>query len=138
MKELLTMLRQRPQIEACEIYKRIRASSDPLTVLRDTKAADLLLPSPVLSASDLEIQALEAEAVANSPFAVPASPWTTVAGDGIVSDLISSFFQWDDAFLCPFIDADHLIEDMRSRDIQASKYCSPLLVNAICAFRSVG
>ena len=78
---------------------------------------------------------IDAEALASSPLKVPARPWTSVAGDGIVSNLISSFFKWDDSYLYSFVDRELFLRDMRSG--VESQYCSPLLVNSICAARSV-
>ena len=79
---------------------------------------------------------VDAEALAESPLKVPARPWTSVAGDGIVSDLISAFFRWDDSFIYPFIDRALFFRDMKLAEL-GSRYCSPLLVNAICATRAV-
>lgn len=87
--------------------------------------------------SNPRVMAMDMKALTNSLFRVSARPWTTVAGDGIVSELISSFFVWDDAFFAPFIDRESFLRDMRSNDVENAKYCSPFLVNAICASRCV-
>lgn len=87
------------------------------------------------SGSSTRTLAIDLKALTHSLFRVSARPWTTVAGDGLVSDLVSAFFVWDDAFFFPFIDREAFLSDMRSGDVENAKYCSPFLVNAICASR---
>jgi hypothetical protein len=140
LKELYSFLRNRPEAEAQEIFNRIRASDDPISVLQFVKQGDLLLLNPPTTAGGTgtqELEQLEREAVQSSYFTVPSSPWTAIAGDGLVSELISSFFKWDDPFFYPFLDRDCFLEDMRKQNTKTAKYCSPFLVNAICAVRCV-
>lgn len=140
LKELLKMLHQKSDIEAFEIFSRLRTSDDPIAVLKQVKEADVLLPTPSSNtlAGDLSLQDLENAALRASPFTVPAHPWTAVAGDGIVSHLVCSFFKFDQVFLFPAIDPECFLQDMRTQDPVTSKYCSPFLLNAICALRAVG
>ena len=71
---------------------------------RDTEAL-LFLPSHgTHGMTDNFMNEVEADALAKSPLKVPARPWTSVTGDGIVSNLISSFFKWDDSIMYPFMD----------------------------------
>ncbi|KAK0725019.1 hypothetical protein B0H67DRAFT_119718 [Lasiosphaeris hirsuta] len=79
------------------------------------------------------VSEIDSEALAVSAVKVPARPWTEVAGDGIVSSLVSSFFKYDDAFVYAFFDRDLLVRGMRSG---AREYCSSCLVDALCAVRS--
>lgn len=68
---------------------------------------------------------------------VPASPWTIVTGDDeYVSHLISLWYTWCHPHW-NWLDRDLFIQDMRSKDMKNSKYCSPFLVNAILADASV-
>ncbi len=136
LKNLFGYLRNKPENEAFEIYRRLRASDDPIKTLQHFKDAETLLILPSSMTGQL-IHEVDSEALTNSPLKVPARPWTPVAGDGIVSSLISAFFQWDDAMIHPFVDQQLFLRDMRSGNPVTSRYCSPLLVNGICATRSV-
>ena len=124
-------------------FQRLRLSNDPLGVLRLVKSADLLLqssnirPTDQSALADPRVQKLDADALAHSSVKVSARPWTTIAGDGIVSELINSFFAFENTFLLPAIDLEAFLQDMEKRNIGDAKYCSPLLVNALCALRSV-
>ena len=84
------------------------------------------------------LEKLDSEALGKSPIKVPARPWTNVAGDGVVSELISAWFRWDDIFCYPYVDRECFLDDMRKGDPSHARYCSPFLVNALCAQRSVG
>ncbi|GKT81471.1 C6 transcription factor [Colletotrichum tofieldiae] len=68
---------------------------------------------------------------------VSAKPWTDLADDAVVSELMAGFFQWDEPFVLAFVDQKSFLEDMRQCSPETARYCSPLLVNAICALRSV-
>lgn len=67
----------------------------------------------------------------------PARPWTAVAGDGLVSNLVSHFFELEHRFLTSHIDREVFIDEMIEADAEKAEFCSPLLVNAICALSSV-
>lgn len=139
-RQLYSLMRTRSLDEAQEIFKRIRAAPDPIEVLRSVKEADILLPSLAPNdpgAPDPRLQKLEDRALADAPIKVPARPWTTVAGEGIISELISGFFASDHLYFFPAIDRQAFLEDMAGADLQSAKYCSPLLVNSICAHRCV-
>lgn len=141
--QLFRMLRDLPRSEADEVLTRLRSGNEPTELLRLARGMALPLPPgptlvPQLDAqSSTRLQAIDMRALANSALRVSARPWTMVAGDGAVSDLISSFFKWDDTFFFPFIDREAFIEDMRGNEPDTAKFCSPLLVNAICASRCV-
>lgn len=139
LRELFGLLRQKSKPEALDILLRIRNSEDPLAVWRSIKDAELLLPwSPSASGSrDSRIEKMDADALAGSRVKVRAQPWTSLAGDGIVSDLVSSFFAWDNSFRFAFIDRECFLADMARGDAGKARYCSPFLVNAMCAFRCV-
>ncbi|PFH61397.1 hypothetical protein XA68_17449 [Ophiocordyceps unilateralis] len=129
-----------PKHEAADILAKIRATEDPMAILRlarDVSASLRHGPDPASEAasSDPRLRAADLRALLNSPLRLSARPWTVVAGNGLVSDLIASFFVWDDPFFFPFIDREAFLEDMRSNDIEKARYCSPFLVNAMCASR---
>ena len=73
----------------------------------------------------------------NSPlYHVPAKPWTRITqDDDFVSHLISLYFSWDHVVL-GWIDRSLFLRDMSSGR-QESRFCSPLLVNAILAVACV-
>lgn len=128
----------RTESEADEILKRLRASGDPIRVLQSVQQAYLLLPNPT-SASQLaaypQLDKLDSEAYRLSAFKLRARPWTAVADDGIVSALVSTYFAWDGYYFLPFLNPALFIRDMSNGDIKRAKYCSPFLVNAICALQ---
>ncbi|KAK4182529.1 nitrogen assimilation transcription factor nirA, partial [Podospora australis] len=136
-RELFAYLRERPEHEAFEVYRRLRTTTDPLGTLQFVRDADALLAMPAAnscSLSDRRAAEIEAEALASSPIKVPSRPWTSVAGDGLVSNLVSSFFKWDHPFMIPFIDQELFVRDMRGGE---GPHCSAFLVNAICTLRSI-
>jgi hypothetical protein len=83
------------------------------------------------------LETLDVAALSKSTFQVHARPWTTLANDGLVSELLSSFFASDGCFYLSFVDQQYFLDDMEAGDIDNAKLCSPLLVNAICALRCV-
>ncbi|KAF4815096.1 Nitrogen assimilation transcription factor nit-4 [Colletotrichum siamense] len=139
--EFLRFLISRPEEEAFEIFKRLRASGDALEVLNFVRTADLLLQrrqvgDDVNQETPKETTAEREEDLPVSHFKVPAKPWTNLANDIIVSDLITSFFLWEAPFFLPFVDQQTFLDDMRGCSPETATYCSPLLVHAICALRS--
>ncbi|KAI0471413.1 putative C6 transcription factor [Xylaria cf. heliscus] len=138
LRQLFHDLSRRPETEALHLFQRLRAADDPIALAYSIRQAELLLPNPTMEdRGELTMeQQLELDAFGRSPIKISARPWTTVAGDGIVSELISAWFKWDNAFLYPFIDRECFIQDIREGDPKSAMYCSPFLVNAICALRS--
>ncbi|KAK4160469.1 hypothetical protein QBC43DRAFT_219765 [Cladorrhinum sp. PSN259] len=137
LRELISYIKKRPEEEAFEVYKRLRTADDPLQVLQFFRHADTLLLMPSSNGAlicDRKAQELEHEAQSLSDIKVPSRPWTVVAGDGLVSCLISSFFKWDNSLLMSFVDRDLFLRDMRGG---SGQYCSSFLVNSICALRSL-
>ncbi|KAK6331800.1 hypothetical protein TWF718_002342 [Orbilia javanica] len=64
---------------------------------------------------------------------VPSQPWTTVTtNDEFVSHLIQLYFTWE-APVYDMVEKSLFIAEMRSGDPTSSRYCSPLLVNAMLA-----
>lgn len=138
LRNLLNLIQLQPDDEAGEIFRRLRANRDPLMVLQSIRQANLLLqnPDPVSQFQGYpQIETLDAESSRWSPLKLRARPWTKVAGDGIVSGLISKFFAWDGAYMLPFIDRFCFIRDMKTGDIEHSQFCSPFLVSAICTLQ---
>lgn len=140
LRELYNNIRTRPEKEAFDIFTRIRNSNNPVEILRLIKEADLLLLNPTTGVNvNPRVEKLNLDALQISKLKVPYSPWTNVSGarDGIVSELISTFFAYENIFFDPSVYQEVFIEEMHGRDIDQAKYCTPLLVNAICAQSSV-
>lgn len=132
------LFHNRSQQDAYQVVDRIRATSNPIEVLSLIKQADLLLPNPPADVHhDSQLDRLDAESLNASYIKVPARPWTMIAGNGIVSELVSAFFANDHGCLTPFIHQAAFLEDMRSQSVQEARYCCPALVNAICALKCV-
>ena len=135
--ELFKNLQVRPEEEAFELFKRLRLSQNPLDVLNFIRQGNLLLNCGLVTLRSERESKIDAAALEHAPIKVPARPWTTVAQDGIVSELVSAWFKWDDAFGYPFLDQEAFLDDMRSSDVEQARYCSRFLVSALCAFRCV-
>lgn len=141
LRDLYKLLVTLPGEESNDILARLRMSNDPMATLASIQDANLLITNPAspiqLQLADARLERQDLLALRESAFRVDAKPWTVVAPDGLVSDMISAFFAWDGAFFTPFIDRDAFLEDMRGKDLKYARYCSPFLVNAICASRYV-
>lgn len=140
--DLFEYIRSRSEVDAAEVYRRLRASNDPLSVWRFLKDGDLLLQTRSSNVSrdtptPADFENLDRTALEGSPFKLRASPWTAVSGDGLVSELISSFLAHDNGFLFSFIDVQFFLADLMAGKPDQSEWCSPCLVNAICALRCV-
>lgn len=146
LNELFCLLRKKPRAEAEDILSRLRNAEEPVSVLKTIKEAELLLPcsSPEYGSesaperrkpqeTEASAENLSAQAPAAAQIKVRASPWTAVARRGVVSDLISSFFAWDNLLLYSFVDRESFLKDMELGNPKEARYCSPFLVNAICA-----
>ncbi|KAF7549675.1 hypothetical protein G7Z17_g6218 [Cylindrodendrum hubeiense] len=136
-RELFILLRDKPEGESDEIFRRLRVSSDPLRVLEAIKQAELLLPNPASNErlGNAQLMRYNAVSLRDSAIKVHARPWTTVVDDGLLSELLTNLFVWDGMYCFPSIDLEAFLEDMKSGDVEKAKWCSPLLVNAICALR---
>ncbi|KAL9948226.1 hypothetical protein ACHAO5_002027 [Verticillium nonalfalfae] len=86
---------------------QLRTADNALSALRSLTGSQLMIyrldefPDP--QGGNLRLEAIDRGALVDSPFKVEARPWTAVAGSGIVSELISSFFTWDASFFYPFV-----------------------------------
>jgi hypothetical protein len=135
LRDILDRIRLSSAADAADIFQKLRRTSDPLDVVRYLRHGDVqMMMDNVVAGPQSQI---EAEALAASRLSLPARPWTKIAGDGLVSELVSSFFEWEaqNFFLC--VEEHSFVADMRLRDPPNAKYCSPMLVNAICALKSV-
>ncbi|KZL77418.1 C6 transcription factor [Colletotrichum tofieldiae] len=137
-RDLFRMVCTKSEDEAKEIFRRIRVSGDPIRVLESIRQAEILLPSPTTNdrVHDSRLAKINEKALQNSLIRVPAKPWTTVADDGLVSELVTDFFSWENASCFPAIEQSLFVEDMRAGSIKRAKWCSPILVNAVCAIRA--
>lgn len=131
-KDLFRLLREKTDLEALEILRRIRRADEPLAVLDAIKQAEILIPDPSSNArvGDPVWMRLDQSALGASIIKVPARPWTAVAEDGLVSDLsvISSLgMEPTSSIGRPRSFLDH----MRRGDPKEASCCSPLLVNPV-------
>ncbi|PHH69522.1 hypothetical protein CDD82_7706 [Ophiocordyceps australis] len=105
-----------PRCEVDALLGKIRTATDPDSLLRLVKESS---SSPLMRLGqdvadgihDKQLRELDLEALRTSPFKVSARPWTMLAGDGLVSSLVSSFFAWDDAFAYPFVDREAFMRE---------------------------
>ncbi|XPS70319.1 hypothetical protein M3J09_002544 [Ascochyta lentis] len=137
LRDLLNLIQTQPDDEAAEIFRRLRMDRNPLVTLQTIKQARTLLPNPDPVSQFQgypQIETLDAASARLSPLKLRARPWTTVAGDGVVSALISKFFIWDGSYMLPFIDRTCFVRDMKTGDVH-SEFCSPFLVSAICTLQ---
>ncbi|KAK2060727.1 hypothetical protein LY76DRAFT_568364 [Colletotrichum caudatum] len=137
-RDLFRMVCTKSEDEAKEIFRRIRVSADPIRVLESIRQAEILLPAPALDdrTRDARLARVDERALQTSLIRVPAKPWTAVADDGLVSELVTEFFTWENASCFPAIEQSLFVDDMRAANIKKAKWCSPILVNAICAVRA--
>jgi hypothetical protein len=136
LRELLTYIQSQQRTEALDLFNKLRTTANPLSILASLKQTSPPLGRPVSAAREAVLR-LDAEALAASVDRVPARPWTSVAGDGLVSHLLSASFRADDPCLSSFVDRELFVRDMRQPGQGDCQFCSPFLVNALCAFRSV-
>lgn len=131
-KGFLANIFSRPDCEKLEIFRKLGTTENPLSTLEDVSTAD---------APNAEVARMDAEALEESALKLPAQPWTTVAGDGLVSHLITDFFDRDEdapfANAISLVDPELFVRDMSLGDASNSEFCSPFLVNTICGLRSV-
>lgn len=65
-------------------------------------------------------------------FLLPAQPWTKLlTDDALVTHLVTIFLNYNNAYW-RYVEEDLFLGSMQSGNLQA-EYCSPFLVNAICA-----
>lgn len=134
LRELFECLRQRPPDEANEILARIRNSDDPVQVLQSVREAALILPSDFPQSPRRDTLSLDQRPDAHLiPIQVPAQPWTGVASNTVISNLVWQFFSHDNKYLLPVVDQDAFIKDMCAESPARAQHCSALLVNSICA-----
>lgn len=138
-RELFQLLCTKPKDEALELFRRIRESGEPFIIFEAVRQAEVLFPNPSPSETygSYQLERLDRLALDGSIIKVPARPWTIVAGDGLVSELITNLFHFNGTYLLPVLEKDVFIEDMKSGHVIGSGYCTPFLVNAICAVESV-
>lgn len=119
------------------VLEALRAEDPFASLQQATREMSPIEPVPKGDTSTPIIASLENEAWEHAEIKLYAQPWTDVAGDGLVSELISSFFHWDNAFCFPFIDKSSFLQGLNKADTNDLDSCSPCLVNAICAIRCV-
>ncbi|KAG6001497.1 hypothetical protein E4U54_001072 [Claviceps lovelessii] len=125
-------IRAAPEEEAYNVFMQIRASgsSSPIDVLDSLDHQQERKGS--LTSND-DSDGNNNELVGCHSIEVRAAPWTTVAGNEVVSELITQYFTYDYLYVFPPINRSIFLRDMASPSIMTATSCSPILVNAICA-----
>jgi hypothetical protein len=138
LKQLFDYICNCPDAEAKEVFQQLRMADDPQDLVRLPRGQSFSLGQNCQSVRPVSIvEKLGISALTNSTIEVSARPWTSLASDGLVSELISAFFAYDHCSRIPFVDRECFLADMLSGDVGQARFCSPFLVNAICALRCV-
>jgi hypothetical protein len=141
LRELLTHDRRTLTTKPQGDYQQLRQPAvvkDVTTIPEDGNFSSRPCPTGVRNETlAFDLEDLDVAAMSESNFRVRARPWTAIADDGLVSELLSSFFASDGCFYLSFIDQQYFLEDMEAGNIDMAEFCSPLLVNAMCALRCV-
>lgn len=138
---LFEYMRTQPESKSDEMYQRIRNSTEPLDVLSLSGLHNLPQQH---SCEDDHKKALLGESTRydtlehENSFEGPVRLWTQVADGDLVSELTSAFFAYDNGSYLTFVDRECFMADLLAGDVSNATFCSPLLVNAICALRCVG
>ncbi|KAG6062640.1 hypothetical protein E4U32_002112 [Claviceps aff. humidiphila group G2b] len=126
-------IRAVPEEQAFSVFLKIRVgqSSRPLDVLESLDETHQERNEFLPSCGDSDGENNEADSDQN--IEARAAPWTTVAGDEVVSELITQYFTFDYLYVFPPINRTIFAREMASPSVHPGLCCSPLLVNAICA-----
>ncbi|TWU73728.1 hypothetical protein ED733_000251 [Metarhizium rileyi] len=122
--------------EAYKVFKHIRAggSSNPMDALRSFDHDEFLTLEYTESPGSTEMSDDPAiEPASGALIELQALPWSVVASDNVISELISQYFTFDYLYVFPPIPRLAFLNEMHSGDTVAATSCSPVLVNAICA-----
>ncbi|OAQ58979.1 hypothetical protein VFPPC_11474 [Pochonia chlamydosporia 170] len=76
---------------------------------------------------------VEVEPLIALDLGLQALPWTAVAEDEVVSELVSQYFATDHLYVYRPIPRSKFLREMKVGDPDTATCCSPLLANAICA-----
>jgi hypothetical protein len=136
LRELLNQVDHAPESEASGRPHHSTGPSELLGPLMEVEtggaSAQQSLPHSRSNEPYSASEGLLFSALSTSDLKVQSRPWIIVAGDGLVSELLSSFFAYDNCFCLPFVDQECFLHDMHGGDIRKADFCSPLLVVPIC------
>lgn len=146
LQRLFSYIQSRPQSEAQSIMARIQLCQDPAEATQllfsegdninigngetfaETEASHVFIPPT---------RATIGPALLRDFVKVPAYPWTTVAGDEVVSEILSQFFIDERPLALPIVNYEKFVGEMKACEPGGATCCTPLLVNAICAQQCV-
>lgn len=138
--EVVNYIHQDPEARVLETHQQSRKAVSP-TEMTPHKDNDSFIHPNTSSSSDHTLAPVsedpESIAIIESTLKVQTRPWTSIAGNELVSELLSSFFVYDNCFYFSFVDQESFLHDLQTGDTETADFCSPLLVNAICALRWV-
>jgi hypothetical protein len=126
--------------ESRNVLKQIQRSGSghPIGALQSLEPEEFLTEEHIASPGPTEISNDAAFRPAGGLIIqIQALPWSVVATDQVVSELISRYFTFDYLYVFPPIPRSTFVNEMRLGDVDAAGSCSPLLVNAICAQQCV-
>jgi hypothetical protein len=138
--ELYGYLRSRQEPDLSHILKKMRENSDLSALLNFIRRGNLRQPTNYTvtdSRTAARLKTIDLDALQRSQLKVRAWPWTPVAGDGLVSELVTIFFAQEQPFIFALVDRDAFLTDMYASNPAEARFCSPLLVNIICTFACV-
>ena len=138
LRELFGYIRTCPEAEAKQGYRQLRTANGLQDLMHLSGGSSLPLKQKHrIFGSEKPACQPDLNVLASSAIRVPARPWTLLAGDGLVSELVSAFFTYDHCSGIHFVDQECFLADIRAEDTTQARFCSPLLVNAIRALRCV-
>jgi len=129
-----------PEGEASEVLRQMRlgGSGNPIDALQSLDQEDFLIEEYTASPGLTEMSDdTGVEPAGSLAIEVQALPWSVVADDQVVSELISQYFAFDYLYVFPPIPRPAFLNEMRLGEVDAATSCSPLLVNAMCAQQCV-
>lgn len=133
LKELLDRMQQGTEDEACSIYLQLRSEPNvSVLVLAQRLALQAPDGTSELGAEKSVDSSMSTTEKELQSFATKA--WTTVADYKLVSELVASWFMWNDAQVCACLDREALLGPAVAG---GTKFCSSFLINVICAARCV-
>lgn len=141
LREQVNRFHHTPDAEALSTSRNLQRSTGTLKFTTTHDIGDVSSQQNDLTAGSEALitllENLDFSALSISHLKLRAQPWTALAGDGLISELVSSFVACDNCFHLSLIDEECFVRDMQAGDIDNADFCTPLLVHAICALRCV-
>lgn len=129
------------EYEAYTTFLHILANNDQIPAralhyVHESNAIESVTSTDASTACPLSVKGRDGF-LNGSVIKVPALPWTDVAGDEVVSQLMFQYFTFDYLHGFPPIPCSIFLSEMQTANPATAFCCSALLVNAICARQCV-